>query len=138
MAPALCTLLLLPLSGCSLGGSGHAAPKGTVIHVNEKDFKITAPTEVAAGKVRLIVHNAGPETHELLLVRLPANELPLRLDGTTVDEETLEPEMVTTVEGAPPGDTNEVDLTLEPGTYSLFCNMSGHFLGGMHTTLVVT
>jgi uncharacterized cupredoxin-like copper-binding protein len=26
---------------------------------------------------------------------------------------------------------------LTPGRYVLYCNMSGHFLGGMHTLLVV-
>jgi uncharacterized cupredoxin-like copper-binding protein len=28
-------------------------------------------------------------------------------------------------------------LHLTPGRYVLFCNMAGHYLGGMHRTLVV-
>jgi uncharacterized cupredoxin-like copper-binding protein len=27
---------------------------------------------------------------------------------------------------------------LAPGRYVLFCNMTGHYMGGMHSTLVVS
>ena len=30
-----------------------------------------------------------------------------------------------------------LDVHLAPGRYKLLCNMSGHYLGGMHTALVV-
>jgi uncharacterized cupredoxin-like copper-binding protein len=30
-----------------------------------------------------------------------------------------------------------LELRLAPGRYVLFCNMSGHFMGGMHRSLVV-
>jgi uncharacterized cupredoxin-like copper-binding protein len=133
LAPALAALLLA--GGCAVGG-GNASP-GTVVHVTEKDFTIRAPAQVRAGPVRIVVHNEGPETHELLIVRSQNDDLPLRPDGTTLDEETLQPELVAQVEGAPSGATNEVDVDLEPGRYSLFCNMSGHYLGGMHAVLVV-
>jgi len=133
LAPALVASLLA--GGCAIGG-GSASP-GAVIHITEKDFTIKAPAQVHAGPVRLIVHNDGPETHELLIVRSQNDDLPLRPDGTTLDEETLQPEIVGQVEGAPSGATNELDLDLKPGRYSLFCNMSGHYLGGMHAVLVV-
>ena len=29
-------------------------------------------------------------------------------------------------------------LHLAPGRYLLFCNMEGHYMGGMHTELVVS
>jgi uncharacterized cupredoxin-like copper-binding protein len=32
----------------------------------------------------------------------------------------------------------EVLLHLKPGRYELFCNMAGHYLGGMRAALVVT
>ena len=35
------------------------------------------------------------------------------------------------------GDKATLDTTLTPGTYVLFCNMAGHFMAGMRTTLVV-
>jgi uncharacterized cupredoxin-like copper-binding protein len=28
-------------------------------------------------------------------------------------------------------------VRLTPGRYEFFCNMSGHYLGGMHTVIVV-
>jgi uncharacterized cupredoxin-like copper-binding protein len=39
-----------------------------------------------------------------------------------------------------PGDpetVRELAVHLVPGRYVLLCNMSGHYLGGMHTVLVV-
>jgi uncharacterized cupredoxin-like copper-binding protein len=44
---------------------------------------------------------------------------------------------VGTVEQDQPGTKRVLKVTLRPGRYVLFCNMSGHYLGGMHTRLVV-
>jgi uncharacterized cupredoxin-like copper-binding protein len=104
--------------------------------VTERDFRITVtPARVRAGDVRLLVRNKGPETHELIIVRAGQN-LPLRTDGLTVNEEAL----ATTgaVEGQSPGAVHELRLRLKPGRYELFCNMAGHYLGGMRAELVVT
>ena len=56
----------------------------------------------------------------------------------TVNEEALT--SITeagSLEPGQPGRTRDLDVRLTPGRYVLFCNMSGHFLGGMHATLVV-
>ena len=42
------------------------------------------------------------------------------------------------IEGKQPGTMEEVLLHLKPGRYELFCNMAGHYLGGMRAALVVT
>jgi uncharacterized cupredoxin-like copper-binding protein len=62
--------------------------------------------------------------------------LPLRGDGTTVDEETLKSEIVGVLEPGAPGSVRELRVHLAPGRYVLLCNMSGHFMGGMHTVVV--
>jgi hypothetical protein len=108
-----------------------------VISVNERDFRITAPRHIAAGTVELTVHNHGPDTHELIIVRTDASRLPLRSDGLTVNEELLQRRTALSLDGAPAGTTRHIRVHLAPGTYTLFCNMAGHYLGGMHTTLVV-
>jgi uncharacterized cupredoxin-like copper-binding protein len=89
-----------------------------------------------AGDVRLAVTNRGPDAHELIVVRLRGMRLPLRRDGLTVDEDALEPEIAGALEPAQPT-TRTLDVHLAPGRYILLCNMAGHYLGGMHATLVV-
>ena len=122
------------LSSCS-SSRAHRAADGAAVRVTERDFRITvAPARVRAGDVRLLIRNKGPDTHELIVVR--ASHLPLRTDGLTVDEEALA--TIGTEEGQSPGAVHELRLHLKPGRYELFCNMAGHYLGGMRAVLVVT
>jgi uncharacterized cupredoxin-like copper-binding protein len=106
------------------------------LRVTERDFRISAPARVASGDVRFAVHNAGPDDHEFIVIR-SGGEPPLRSDGLTVDEDAIEKQTVTAVEPAPPGHTTQLHIHLSPGRYELICNMSGHYLGGMHAHLTV-
>ena len=105
--------------------------------ITERDFRITAPKGIRAGHMSLRIHNAGPDTHELLIVRIRGSSLPLRRDGLTVDEDALAPLHPVTVEGMERGKSEEVRVSLSPGRYVLFCNMAGHYLSGMHASVVV-
>ncbi len=124
------------VSGCAheaKGVSGQA-----VVRVDERDFKITATRTVRAGEIEIVSRNHGPDDHELLVVRQGgAAKLPMRRDGITVDEDALEPVKAGALEPFAGGTVGVLHLNLTPGRYVLFCNMAGHFLGGMHTTLVV-
>jgi len=71
------------------------------------------------------------------VVRAHGSSLPLRADGLTVNEEALDPVVAGTLEPGDPGSRRGLQVHLVPGRYELFCNMSGHYLGGMHTDLVV-
>ena len=124
--------LLLPSTSSGAPASGRPSVK-----ITERDFSITAPQHVRAGDVTLTVTNAGPDTHELIVVRSNGRSLPLRTDGLTVDEARVEPRTVGSLGGGGPHTTRTLHLHLAPGRYVLFCNMAGHFLGGMHRTLVV-
>jgi uncharacterized cupredoxin-like copper-binding protein len=42
------------------------------------------------------------------------------------------------LEPAESGALRDLSLKLHPGRYEVFCNMSGHFMAGMHAMLVVT
>jgi uncharacterized cupredoxin-like copper-binding protein len=133
---ALAVLVVALVSSCS-SGSSDRAKAGPLVRVTERDFRITiAPAKVSAGEVRLLLHNKGPDAHELIMVRASHSRLPLRTDGLTVDEEALA--SVETVEPQSPGTVHELLLHLKPGRYELFCNMAGHYLGGMRAQLVVT
>ena len=129
------SFVLLAVAGC---GSGRPAADAhaTRIRVTERDFRISAPKHVRSGDLLLSVRNRGPDAHELIVVR-EGSRLPLRRDGSTVSEEKLEPVIAGALEPGHPHTTRTLLLHLAPGTYELFCNMSGHYLGGMHTKLVV-
>jgi uncharacterized cupredoxin-like copper-binding protein len=136
-AVAVAIAALCVVSGCS--SSHSSAPAGTVVHVTERDFHIAAsPTRLPAGDVVISVKNDGPDHHELIVVRTGNDALPLRTDGVTIDEDALEKSEAGALEPGAPGSLRELHLHLDRGTYDLFCNMSGHFFGGMHTRLVVT
>jgi hypothetical protein len=78
------TVLGAALAGC--GAAGFVSHGERVLRVGERDFAISAP-KVPAGDAVLRVKNAGPDDHELLVVRADQGPLPLRGDGLTVDEE---------------------------------------------------
>lgn len=126
------------LGGCS--SAVHSAqPNGEVVHITEKDFKISGPsTRVDAGDVVLSVENQGPDDHELIVVRADDAPLPLRADGVTVDEDRLDPDTIGALEPGAPGNVRQLAVHLAPGHYTMFCNMAGHYLGGMHAELDVT
>ncbi len=107
-----------------------------MIQVTERDFHISAPAEVSTGNLSLRVKNEGPDSHEFIIVRING-KLPLRADGLTVNEEALQSDNVGTLEPGEPGTVRDLRLHLTPGTYQFFCNMAGHYMAGMHGSLVV-
>ena len=125
---------LLALAGCG-GNSSTAGVR--VVRISERDFHITAPRHLAPGRVKLVVANDGPDLHELIVVRDRSKALPMRTDGLTVDEEALAPVEVGSLEPGVPGSLRALTVTLRPGRYEIFCNMAGHYMGGMHAVLVV-
>jgi uncharacterized cupredoxin-like copper-binding protein len=134
VAGMLVCLGLLALAGC---GGGSSSARVRVVRIGERDFHITAPRHLAPGRVRLEVANKGPDLHELIVVRDRATALPMRRDGLTVDEDALEPVKLGALEPGGPGTERALTLRLRPGRYEIFCNMAGHYLGGMHAVLVV-
>jgi uncharacterized cupredoxin-like copper-binding protein len=134
--PVSLALIVLAAAACSENGRTAAAPR-TLVKVGERDFQISVtPNRVNPGVVRLIVRNRGPDTHELIVVR-SRTQLPLRLDGLTVNEKALNPPTVASLDGAGPGTVRQLQLRLPKGRYEFFCNMAGHFMAGMHAELVV-
>src|SRR5205823_5382321 len=123
-------------AGCSTGHRLGASAR--VIDVTERDFAISvSQRNIAAGTVVFRATNRGPDAHELIVTRVRNRKLLLRSDGLTVSEEGLEKSIVGTLEPGQPNSVRDIRVRLVPGRYVLFCNMSGHFMGGMHADLVV-
>jgi uncharacterized cupredoxin-like copper-binding protein len=129
--------VLLALAGAGCGSAQRAPSGGTPVAVSERDFHISAPTTLTAGEVAFTVHNEGPERHEFIVARVDHPTLPLRTDGLTLDEEKLQKQEVGELEPGAPGSVRTLRLKLAPGRYVFFCNMAGHFLGGMRHEVVV-
>ncbi len=123
------------VSGCARDANGEQSTR--VLRITERDFKITAPRVVRAGEIELRSQNRGPDDHELIVVRHSEGRLPMRSDGITIDEDALQRQEVGVLKPFAPRTVAVLRVELTPGRYVLFCNMAGHFLGGMHTTLVV-
>jgi uncharacterized cupredoxin-like copper-binding protein len=123
-------------SGC--GSQPAKAPAvGTALRITERDFKISAPSTAPAGELRLSVNNRGPVAHELIIVKAGRPRLPFRADGLTVDEDAVESRVAGALEPGSADRVRELKVRLKPGHYEMFCNMSGHYLAGMHRKLTV-
>ena len=115
-------------------------PLGTPVNVVLEDFHIRQDVAVvAAGTVRFRILNQGPSTHELNVVRtaLAPDKLPLQRDGLTVNENAPGLDHLDEAEGLDIGDRRTMVLRLTPGHYVLYCNMEGHYLGGMYAAFTV-
>jgi uncharacterized cupredoxin-like copper-binding protein len=141
---------LLALAGAACSAQAAAKPSdpkkpapATVtlpdsVTVGEGDMFLTpSATTVAAGQVSFAVSNTGPSPHEFVIVKGDPT-------GTTGDEagRVSEDGHVGGPEGPEIGNINSghsktMLIDLPPGTYTAMCNLPGHYMAGMHFTLVV-
>ena len=115
-------------------------PSGTPVNVLLDDFRVRQDAAVVpAGTVSFRILNQGPTTHELIVVRTDRapDKLPLQRDGLTVNEDAPGVDLLDEVEGLDIDDRETLALRLAPGHYVLYCNLEGHYLGGMHEALTV-
>jgi uncharacterized cupredoxin-like copper-binding protein len=114
--------------------------RGTPVNVLLDDFRVRQDAAVVpAGTVSFRILNQGPTSHEVIVVRTDraADKLPLQRDGLTVNEEAPGIELLDEVEGLDIDDRQTLVLELPAGNYVLYCNLEGHYLGGMHEALTV-
>ncbi|WP_172599278.1 plastocyanin/azurin family copper-binding protein [Rhizobium leguminosarum] len=124
-------------------GSDHMAKDlGLGNHGGDKrmaTLKITAaPSIVSAGEVTFNVHNSSRSmVHEMVVAKLVDQDAALAYDESTGK---LNEESVASLGEVPeldPGSAGSLSLKLEPGTYILFCNIPGHYMGGMWSLVTV-
>lgn len=130
-------LMLLALVACS---DQPAVPPGPVVPIVLEDYRIrSSVSTVSAGTVTFNVYSRGPSTHELAVLETirPADQLPMGSDGLRIDEDSPLLREAGELAQVDIGQSETFALRLTPGTYVLVCNMEGHYLGGMHFSLIV-
>ena len=112
------------------------------------------PATLKAGLVKIVAHNTGTITHELVLVRAPSvASLPLvttaggeRAVGDVDEEAISKADTIGETGDVKPGKTVTKTFRLTPGTYVMFCNIDdksadgtvlNHFQHGMRAVLTV-
>jgi uncharacterized cupredoxin-like copper-binding protein len=131
-------LVAVAAAACS---RSDATPRGTLVAVHESDFKLTTwRLAVPTGYVTFRIKNTGPSTHEFIVVRsdVAADALPLRANGMTVNEDSKLLHPAGELGEIRLNSTRNLTLNLEPGHYALFCNLEGHYRGGMYAIVEVT
>jgi uncharacterized cupredoxin-like copper-binding protein len=96
-------------------------------------------TSIPAGKVTFTVTNDSKGTiHEMLVA--PINDrnavLPFLENENRLDEEATND--LGEVPELDPGKSGSLTVELKPGLYVLYCNIAGHYMAGMWSTLEVT
>ena len=125
------------LTGCARSAD---VPTADVV-AQLKDFEIDlSASRVSSGHVVLGLRNTGPTVHELVIAKtdLDSGDLPIGKDGLSVDEDDRRFRVLGEEEHVQLTEEEVMDLVLQPGHYVVFCNLEGHYLGGMHEDLEVT
>ncbi len=101
---------------------------------------ITVDTEtVPAGTVTFEVTNDSKDIiHEMVVSSIPSADtvLPYSADMNKVDEDAAG--HLGEVAELDPGKSGTLTVDMTPGLYVLYCNIPGHFMGGMWKVLTVT
>ena len=141
IAVAACTAPATPSTAGEDGGAG------TTVEVTLQEWAVLpAPESAPAGEVTFAVTNDGPaDIHEFVIFRsdLDPASLPVDEHGA-VDEAGEGLELLDEIEDIAVGDSAEVTVDLEAGSYVLICNIysedegEAHYTMGMRTAFSVT
>jgi len=121
------------MMGSGSGGatSQPSAGPAHVVKAQLGDYWVKpSETSVPAGKVTFDATNVGQLPHELMIERMP-----MKMDAPGQPNEEAAQGMI---EDMNPGESGSMTLDLKPGTYTLFCNVAGHYAMGQHTMFKVT
>ncbi len=113
--------------------TGGAVTSKPLVAVQVDEFSVFPGTQGAPrGKVRFVVTNIGTVEHEFVVLKTakPAGNL---LKGKEANESGA----VGEIDGVPAGQAKTLNLTLQPGHYSLICNLPGHYKTGQFADFYV-
>lgn len=108
-------LVLFALAACGSGEESAGVPAETV-PVKLAGHDIDMPASIQAGPTTFQVTNQGDTTHGF------------EVEGLGLEEE---------IEQIPPGETRTLEVSLEPGTYRIYCPVADHSERGMEFPLKV-
>jgi uncharacterized cupredoxin-like copper-binding protein len=144
-------LMSLVVVGCTTDDAspstdGDDGGDATVVAVSLQEWSVVpAQSSAPAGDVTFEVTNDGPEdVHEFVVLRtdLDPADLPVDENGV-VSEEGEGIEVVDEIEDIPVGDSQELTVSLEAGSYVLLCNIwssdesEAHYQLGMRVAFTV-
>ena len=125
-----------PAAGETPINAAGDTPAATTVDVGLEEFAVNPAQDIAdAGTLTFSVSNDGAIPHNFLVIRtdLASDALPTadaQVDEGQVDVAASIPEYAA-------GDTEEVSVDLEPGSYVLICNVAGHYDSGMRAGFTV-
>jgi uncharacterized cupredoxin-like copper-binding protein len=136
-------VLSLPvLAACSSDSEDATATEATrdgaetTVSATLSEFVVELGASSApAGEITFEAENTGTLSHELVIVRSDAAPDALPLDGAVVDESAID--VIGEIPEFAAGATDAGTFKLEPGNYVVFCNVAGHYQGGMHAAFTV-
>lgn len=131
-------------AGSSASATDAATDGAATVNVTLQEFSVLPdPASVPAGDVTFHVTNDGPDDiHEFVIFQtdLAPDAMPTAEDGS-VDEAGAGVELIDEIEDIPVGESQDVTVTLDAGSYVLICNIveSGevHYTLGMRTGFTV-
>jgi len=137
---ALLAIVLLVAAAAACGGGAKDvfddAPDAAKLAVRLSEYKIETKGDATDAVTKLVAQNTGTVTHDIKLARTDLAPDALPRSGSDVDESKLD--VLTKKTDVKRRDKVTLDVNLRPGSYVLFCNVSGHYQLGMHTGFKVT
>jgi uncharacterized cupredoxin-like copper-binding protein len=113
-------LLLVGLTAVSAAEDPKADPGAGKVTVRLSEYKVELPETLHAGPTTFVVHNVGTKTHSF------------KIEGPGIPPDTLLAKPI------PPETTAELQVTLVPGEYKVYCPIGSHEVKGMVKKLTVT
>lgn len=134
-------------AGSAGGGVAEAAVAPAVVHFTAKDFAFEGPDTIASGMTTLVLHNDGPNLHNLVLIRLEDGKTfaDLQAGVAAMKGPGLPPGWAVLSGGVnppDPGSDTEGTLDIAPGNYAVVCVVDApdhvpHMMKGMMKALTV-
>lgn len=133
-------ILVITAAGCGSSQGGGSAKKAAVkpdstLAIDVGDMYIKpASTTIAAGNIAFKVTNKGAMTHEVVALKTNTPADKLTVENGRVSESDSVGEVADVASKA----SKSTVIKLEPGSYVLVCNITGHYSAGMRVALTVT
>jgi len=122
------------------GGDGtEPATQTTIVDVPHGEWEMNPSAESApAGTIIFNAINTGVIPHNFRAAKtdLSPDALPIDAGMQAVDEEQLNI-VASTDEDLDAGESVQVSVDLEPGSYVFFCNVPGHYQAGLYAAFTV-
>ena len=136
--------MVRPLTVTDAGGAMAAEPEADVVmKLVDYDFELSKP--IPAGRYTIQVENAGPQEHEVAIVKLDSGKEPMDFARWGEKQVGKPPgTMHGGVSGIMPGDKVFIEVDLAPGEYGLICFVpdakdgKGHYHHGMVKKVTVS